>query len=273
MKSKIIFIEGLPNSGKSTSLQLVNEILLSKGIKTKPMYETDLDNFLDNHGNAYLNIEEYNKIKDSYPQIDEFAEDFHKGKLISYYKNKDDIDNKILDQLYKFDFYNLPLDIHYELVDEMWKLFLEEVNNANCVYIVECALLQNPMHVSLIRDNVSSNSFKKRVDALCERLIDYDCMLLYIDPQNIEELMKNRSKRSKGWQNANLLEYTTGNSFGRERSFNNDCGLKEAYSELYRIQKELLEKLSIKVLCVTNPEYSTIHLKSKLEKCIKEFLD
>lgn len=56
MDSKLILIEGLPGSGKSTTARLVHEILMQKGIESELFCEGDLDHPADYESVAFLRM-------------------------------------------------------------------------------------------------------------------------------------------------------------------------------------------------------------------------
>ena len=158
LKPKLLFVEGLPNAGKSTAVGILTDLLRSEGVPAKPMFETDLDNRLDNHCNAFLSPDELHDLSDAYQDesftLAELAEPFAGGFLVRYLKHSHRISKGLFSKLSRYDFYELPILENFRLVDEMWRRFLSETKGDPYTYVIECAVLQNPTHICLIRDNL-----------------------------------------------------------------------------------------------------------------------
>lgn len=274
MNPKLIFVEGLPNSGKTTTLTLINELLQKRGFKTKVMYETDLDNLLDNHCNAYLTINEYKNILEKYDDqettLNELSEKFHKGFLIRYWKYRDKISLELFNQLRKYDFYELSLKKHFELVDEMWKIFANRIKDDDIIYIIECALFQNPMHISIVRDNVPIIEYENRVKKIYTFIEHYKNILFYIHHDDPKNIYLNNTTRSSGWRNSILKEYTTGNKFGRTRNLKGEEGIVLAYEELYKTQISLYNKLGSNKYMLDNTNYDENYLEKQIDEKLVE---
>jgi len=273
---KIILVEGLPNSGKTTTLSIVKDFLKKKFLKTKVLYEDDLDNMLDNHCNAYLTNEEFKEFLKKHKPIEKellkIREEFSNGYIIRYWKNKNVLTDEAFKELESFDFYNLPLEDHFELVDLMWNKFLRSIKKDDYIYVVECALIQNPMHVSVVRDNKKPEFFYERVLNIQSKLSNFNHLVLYISHNDIKNVLLNNSKRSIGWNEAILYQYTKGNQFGISRKLTGFEGLQSAYEELLNIQLNAVEQLNENKIIITNDSYDLNEFSMKIENKLLKYI-
>jgi len=273
---KIILVEGLPNSGKTTTLSIVKDFLKKKFLKTKVLYEDDLDNMLDNHCNAYLTNEEFKEFLKKHKPIEKellkIREEFSNGYIIRYWKNKNVLTDEAFKELESFDFYNLPLEDHFELVDLMWNKFLRSIKKDDYIYVVECALIQNPMHVSVVRDNKKPEFFYERVLNIQSKLSNFNHLVLYISHNDIKNVLLNNSKRSIGWNEAILYQYTKGNQFGISRKLTGLEGLQSAYEELLNIQLNAVEQLNENKIIITNDSYDLNEFSMKIENKLSKYI-
>lgn len=67
MATKLIIIEGLPGSGKSTAAQIVYDILKHKGINAELYSEGNYNHPADFDGVAYFNSEDFNILQQAHP--------------------------------------------------------------------------------------------------------------------------------------------------------------------------------------------------------------
>lgn len=69
MKPKLILIEGIPGFGKTTTAQLVHEILMDTNIKTQRYLEGNLDHPADYDGVACFKKEEYDELLNTHEKF------------------------------------------------------------------------------------------------------------------------------------------------------------------------------------------------------------
>ena len=88
MATKLIIIEGLPGSGKSTTAHNVYEVLKNKGINTELYCEGNYNHPADFDGVAYFNSEDFNVLQQEYltdrDLLNKIRINYNNGYLILY---------------------------------------------------------------------------------------------------------------------------------------------------------------------------------------------
>ncbi|KON88384.1 hypothetical protein AF332_17275 [Sporosarcina globispora] len=75
MDTKLILIEGMPGSGKSTTARLVHEVLWQKGIEAEVYFEGDLNHPTDFESVAYFKNDEWHRFLEEFSILrDEITE-------------------------------------------------------------------------------------------------------------------------------------------------------------------------------------------------------
>src|SRR6056297_2748556 len=131
MNRRLIIVEGLPGSGKTTVSKIINEYLINKNIDTRYFQEGDLDHPADYDGVSYFKKEEFSKNLDLYNKkislLDGVLYQDKNDIYIFYVKNSDYLKNLLHDEFYnlikKNDIYNLNFSLHKKLIKKKWLNF------------------------------------------------------------------------------------------------------------------------------------------------------
>jgi Cdc6-like AAA superfamily ATPase len=138
MATKLIIVEGLPGAGKSTTAQHVSAILNAKGIDTELYSEGNFNHPVDFDGVAYFDSEEFN-ILDKMHLLNKIKIKYLNGYLIPYRKAIEEqlitIDNVLLNVMIKKDIYELPIELHMELLLNRWNDFAKSCVNDDKVVL------------------------------------------------------------------------------------------------------------------------------------------
>ena len=90
MATKLIIVEGLPGSGKSTTAQIVYDILKEKGVNAELYCEGNCNHPADFDGVAYFNNKDFNILKQAHllsrDILNKIKIKYYKGYLIPYRK-------------------------------------------------------------------------------------------------------------------------------------------------------------------------------------------
>jgi hypothetical protein len=152
-KTRLILLEGVPGSGKSTAGVFLQSHLEKAGIPVRFWREGDFDNPADFEGVACLNPAQYRNLIARHPefgtllaeQLTVQGDDY----LIKYRKLQslypEQIPSKLILELSGYDVYDgLSLQDYCRLALQRWQDFRTFTVQSNEITILECCFLQNP---------------------------------------------------------------------------------------------------------------------------------
>ncbi|MFC7677337.1 hypothetical protein [Paenibacillus sp. GCM10028914] len=273
IKSKIILVEGIPGSGKTSTAKYIKELFDEYKIKSQLFLEGDVNHPADYESAAYLSEIEYKNLLEKYSDIHEYIIKFTEVKgenYIIYYgsmnKEIDINDIGINKELNMFDVYNLPLAMHKQLLIDKWKCFYEKVNQTDEVFILENCFLQNPITITLGRDNEPKEMIINYIQTLedCIKLLNPTIIYFYQD--NVEKTISRViGERPEEWLR-HLIYYFTEQGYGKA---NHLVGMKGVYEVLEirkTIELEILTKLEMNKMIINNSDFEWNEILKKINK-------
>jgi hypothetical protein len=278
LKSKLLLIEGLPGSGKTTTAKISKEVLDELGIKNKLFLEGNLDHPADYEGVAFFNKFEYFRLKEAFNECNDLIENISKkreaGYFISYVKHKRELEDDFPDELFNYiskkDIYELSLEKNKELIYNNWKRFTKRASEEETVYIFECCFIQNPITITMIRDNASKENAFNYINNLLEAVKSLNPILLYIKQDDlIESFKKVVEERPKKWFNS-FIDYYTGQGYGLKENLNGLKGTIEVLKYRQEIEDEIFTNLNMEKYLLNNSNYNKNQTKLKIKSILKE---
>ncbi|MGF7058239.1 hypothetical protein [Brassicibacter mesophilus] len=277
MKSKLIIVEGLPGSGKSTAAKTIKELLDEYKISNELILEGNLDHPADYDGVAYFTKNEYDnllkKYKQHYDFIEEISEHQIDGIFIPFVKLRfvDEIEfpDGLFDEIAQHDIYELTFEVHRKLLVERWERFAELVKVRDEVYIFECCFIQNPVTVSMIRDNAEFDITKAYIKDLEKAVAELNPILIYLNQDNIEESFKRIiEERPIEWYEG-FLDYYTNQGYGKEHNLYGLEGTLEILKERKSVEQEIIDLLEIKKAVIDNTDMDLNNLKNQIKNILE----
>ncbi|MGN7175299.1 hypothetical protein BK139_22660 [Paenibacillus sp. FSL R5-0490] len=259
METKLILIEGLPGSGKSTTARLAYDVLRQNGIEAEVYYEGDLDHPADYESAAYftneewqLLIEEFSPFRD---QLSEKSISEDNGFLLPYKKLGSDMPDTFFEKAFKHDIYELPLEQNIKLITQKWARFARQAENSNKVHILECCFIQNPVTIGMIKYGAPQTKLLDYVLALEKSVKRLNPMLIYINQDNIDYSFKRAIKeRPKSWSEG-FIHYYTQQGYGKQNHLSGEEGTIKVLKARRKAEEEILKKLTIRKNLINNTAY------------------
>jgi len=280
MKTKLIMIEGLPSSGKSTIAQITDEILNENETVHKIFYEGNLDHPADYDGVSFLNFQEFNELICKYEKYSDLIKmnSIRKDEnfLIPYanIKNKlgTQFPNELLNDIVKYDIYELPLDTHIDLILDRWMNFADNAMQGKSTYIFECCFIQNPITVSMLRDNSRKEITINYIKRLAKIIEPLNPILLYVDTISVEQsFRKVFVERPDSWLEG-FIYYYTKRGFGKANKKDGIEGTIEVLKSRKALELEILDILDMKKQIIDNSLYDYKKTKKEISNIIKNSL-
>lgn len=222
--TKLILIEGLPGSGKSTTAEMTNDILKEWNIETRLYLEGNVEHPADYEGGSYFSnaefselLEQYNEVK---PVLVKHALERCNGFVLPQCKLKQDISEAMVPDsfwkhIWNHDIYELPLNKNIELISDKWKRFVEHALIGNQTYIFECCFIQNPVTIGMIKYGASHEVVMNYVKQLAAIIEPLNPVLLYVDQQDLSLSFKKAvQERPKEWSTG-FMDYYNNQGYGK----------------------------------------------------------
>ena len=269
MKNRLILIEGIPGSGKTTISKKIQNFFTNKGFKVELYNEGDAHP-ADMAWNALLSIDEYNNIIRENKKIENlivensiFEENyvivaytklgFHRkqNKLMNFFEDHEIYDGRASSEFFK--------EIHIK----RWKGFLKRMLEENeKMVIFECAFLQNHVNELLAMHAKEFDYIKEYLNELAGIVRELNPKLVYLNQINIKETI-NRVAKERVSSNKDIypdwidvtIEYFENSKYGKNNGLSGINGLIQYFEKRQEIELEIIKSLPIDNLVINNKNY------------------
>lgn len=263
MQPKLIFIEGLPGSGKSTTAQLVHEWVTEMNIKAQLFLEGDLDHPADYDGVACFKEDEYSRLLNSHEEFRDIVsqrtiyQDNHYfveyRKIINEHGSR--LPQKWMDAFIGHDVYELPLDRNRELITAKWKRFAERVQNGPDIYVFDCCFIQNPVTIGMIKYNAAEDEVISYITELAAIAEELNPLLIYVEQNELEySFRKAVNERPREWSDG-FMEYYTKQGYGKSQGYSGLEGTLQVLKARRELEEAIFNDLTIAKQKVNNSMY------------------
>ncbi|WP_042146312.1 hypothetical protein [Paucisalibacillus sp. EB02] len=283
METKLLLVEGLPGFGKSTTANLLYNILSESKVDASLFLEGNLDHPADYDGVSYFNKSDFENLIASCGEIKEVLHDKVIKRDNAYFLPYREITNEygsvfpnnLFETIFKNDIYELPLEKNIDLITQRWVEFVEQALNENKTYIFECCFIQNPLTIGMVKYGVGKEKVINYVLTLEKVIEKLNPVLFYIEQDDLDFSFKKAYKeRPKEWSSG-FIEYYTNQGYGKMKGYKGLEGTIKVLEARRHIENELFDMLQLKKTRINNSQYETANYKSMLieELCSFEVLD
>jgi hypothetical protein len=250
--TKLIVVEGIPGSGKTTTARMVHDWLGENGYDARLYLEGDLDHPADFESMACLTQADYAHVSAKYPSmqkiLNERAVMTRSEYFISYQKLRNDFSNivpvDLFDELSRHEIYELGKEDYCRLSVGRWEDFTLLAANNSPIYIFECCFLQNPLTVLMAKHNLNAAKASEHIFRLAKIVKPLNPLMIYLDPSDIRQtLEKAAQNRSKEWLDF-VINYVTGQSWGLANGQSGFDGMVHFYEERRNMERSIVNQLN-----------------------------
>jgi energy-coupling factor transporter ATP-binding protein EcfA2 len=279
--TKLILIEGLPGSGKSTTAEITNNILKESNVDTDLFLEGNVEHPADYEGCSYFSKTEFAQLLEQYHELQsilvKYAIERCGGFVLPQYKLKQELADKIVpdslwDKIWNHDIYELPLERNIELITDKWQRFVEQAVTGNKTYIFECCFIQNPVTIGMIKYGASHEVVMNYVKRLAEIIEPLNPVLLYVEQQDLSRSFKKAvQERPKEWSTG-FMDYYTNQGYGKIHGAEGIEGTIAVLEARKQLESVIFNELDINKVIINNTQFDKDSYKNRIIEVLESWL-
>lgn len=232
MKHRLIIIEGLPCSGKSTTSAFIASLMQQTG---KVCF---VDEGTGNHPADY----EFHALAPA-------------GLLSpdSQIVSLSQFTGEMFDQLLQYKIYDyLPWEKEMPLMLEKWRQFVCN-SEEDSVYVFNCVLLQNPMCETMMRFGFSQEESQSYIEKIVEIVKPMKPVVIYLRNDDIADSVRKAAQERPGWLDV-VIDYHVTGAYGKSINAKGFDGYLACLKERQKRELQILTQVPIHKLIVDNPQ-------------------
>ncbi len=248
MDNRLVIIEGLPCSGKSTATRYAADVI---GAQKKVCWSDEGSGRhpADWEFHAFLSEDVLAESfsPDEQQRIRSCSEQLCNGHAVPLSQ----FDGELQGRLMRYKIYDaLPWDIEKPVMLEKWRSF---VNNSDedTVYVFNCVMLQNPMCETMMRFGFSEDASFGYISEIADIIRPLKPLVIYLSNDDIAETVMNVAKERDGWLEQ-VIDYHINGAYGKSIGASGFDGYIACLEERQRRELDILSKISADSLVISN---------------------
>ena len=260
MKTKLILIEGIPGSGKTTFAKKISEWYQRRDIAANCYLEGNLHP-ADLGWNACIPLRKFNEICRKYELLEEqiklntvFEGD---TAIIAYTQVKTD-NRSFYSEMAEFEVYDGKVsdEVFFQLHYDRWNSFYEATVTKDEINIFECAFLQNHVNELLFWRNSSDDEVISHLKKLVGSVKLLSPVLIYLSQPNIEKTIRHISEERVSKEYGNWIDhcisYCENSPYGKQNNLKGFEGVLRIFSVRKELELKATPILSIPYVIIEN---------------------
>ena len=246
MKHKLIIVEGLPCSGKSTTSRFIAERL---GMR---YFDEDSQDHPADYGfHAFLQNSELSDFSDEERKtLLANSADISNGIITPLYDCNEELFEKLLPhKIYDF----LHWDIEKPLMLDKWRSFAKTAEAENSGYVLNCVFLQNPMCETMMRFGFDESVSAQHISEINEIIKPLSPFVVYLKSSDIRTRINAAvAERGQEWLYF-VVDYHCNGAYGKQHDLKGFDGYISALEERQRRELDILSRLDTEHMMIEVP--------------------
>jgi hypothetical protein len=250
--AKLVLVEGLPGSGKTTACGRVEAWAREQGLLARYFEEGRADHPADFEQVSVLSEEDLARVCREFPaDASSLTEAAHRRDEYWLIKKRDRADwsPALRRALSTWDSYDgeVSPEVHRQVLLDSWHRFGRAASTDPSIFVFECAFLQNPICALLARFNQPAAAIEAHIGNLAAAVAGMDPMLIYLDAGDPERvLIAAAAERPPAWLDF-VIRYHTEQGYGRAHGLEGFAGLVEFLRVRRDFELQLIRALPVRL--------------------------
>jgi hypothetical protein len=280
-RSRLIVVEGIPGSGKTTMARFVKNLLDDVRVANELFVEDNLDHPAEYESVAWFPRDEYEHFLEHHAANRSLLAKYSwfRGEdcFIAYGKldkaHRQEIPAELSGELAQCDVWAVPTpDLFCRLKMDRWKTFAETARQGKQTYILECCLIQNPLAVLMIRHNMSESYTLAYVRSVLELVEALDPLILYLWPRDTWKAWERITReRPEEWINA-MIDYLERGQWSHANQLSGYESVVAFHDLRKEIEMRFLQELDGQALLVEMSDYDWDRCQREIAQYVRERL-
>ena len=272
MKTKLILVEGIPGSGKSTFAQRIANFYTQCGQKTTLYNEGDFHP-ADLAWNAYIPVEKLDSILAPYENFrDEIDKHIHiEGNyaIVPYTQVKTK-SQPFLKDMEAYEVYNnrVPFEVFGSLHRKRWAAFSQLVEHKDELTIFECAFLQNHVSELMLWQLAELETIRAHCHALMQTVMPLFPTLIYLTQPSVKETVERVARQrvsARGLWVDEFIRSTENTPYGKLHKVRGFDDAIQYLEKRKNTELEIIKSLPVRTIVLENSNYDWEALWKTLE--------
>lgn len=275
---RLILVEGIPGSGKTTIAKKIAEYLSAK--KATSFYEEGAGHPADLAWCACIPKDQLEKVIGQFPEYEKPMKEYgyeEEGYYIVPY-TRFPIDNPAFWQrMESFEVYDnrVGFDTFVDLHLKKWIKFGKKAESVDEYTVFECAFLQNHINELLMFHNSSTKEITEYLLKLITTVKELNPVLIYLNQTDVRETIRRVSevrtddRGQKIWMER-VIEYIENSPYGQLHELKGFDGMVRYFEDRKQIELELLSKLPARTYIIDNRDYQWDRIWTEVEAILND---
>ncbi len=275
---KLIIVEGLPGSGKTTFAKMIHQRVSGLSNDVRIFVEGDLHP-ADMAWCACLTADQYIKLCYKYPHYVKAFEDnkanWNEYVILAYNKIKN-LSQELLSYFESQEVYDgrVGKELFCELHKSLWTKFGQEASGIN---IFECTLLQNHINELLLFHCEEEEKILKFIKALLGSVAKLKPVIAYLDIDSDVSIKRAANERidangNRIWEKR-VSEYVVNSPYGIKHGLTGSSGMYSYFAKRKNLELKIIEQLSVETYVIPINIDNQAAIEEKfLEKIVSKLL-
>ena len=273
MTAKLILIEGIPGSGKSTIARKIAEWYRNRNTRVN-LYIEGQSHPADLGWTACVPVVQYDGILQRYEAMRDEIEcntavdsDF---AFIAYTQVKTDNRN-FYSELEAFEVYDgrVPDEEFFNLHYDRWRSFGQNAESKDELNIFECAFMQNHVNELLFWRNADEDNIIAHHNRLTDSVKNLSPVLIYLSQPDIRETIQRIARERVSTEHGNWIDhcisYCENSPFGKRHGIRGFDGAMEFFALRKQLEMKILSELSMPFIIIENEDYDWIAVWAEID--------